>query len=561
MGDLIDRAISNVQSGQPSVQEVVAGRRSTVREFTQVTSTSDNTVAVQKIQSDGGNLESNQQIVNVIVADRDYYFTLEILAESGMPLPNARLSAGISYGVRTMCSLNPNDIFHQRQVKIAREVLFYLEADPADAVDIEAQDAKILVGQPLSWRCTFKLKVRESLATDELVFRLVYREAADTLIQNSAATLRVPANASLTAVVRQLYSLPVNVIPPKNAAFVYVENPGPAKLQINAFCQAFRSFVESTPVDSPKPIEGKFQHAFDYLEKLQQSITQFSQKNPARIGEWFDDVLKSAGDEPLIVIIDESDSRIPWEMFRLAKDRYLGALARVVRWTHIKVDWSLVPFELNEKRIKGRIIAYVQPGDPISAAASSQSLKELLNSALTDLADVRYETPQNPPACLLYLGSGHVLHAGEEEGLLDALWNPTGQKAHLPLEDVRSCDPRPLVFTDSPYSGCVFSKAGQEPIGFPKEILRRLGTGLIGTLAPVDREDATEILEEFVNCIKETGGAPPADLLLKMRRQAEATLLNLASIPADKRKIAKRKALTPFVYVYYGGPHLRVEAE
>ena len=141
-------------------------------------------------------------------------------------------------------------------------------------------------------------------------------------------------------------------------------------------------------------------------------------KNSLR--QWIDRMRAALGDEPRLIIWDDTDFGIPWELFQLhptggADTEWLGVAVQVIRWTTVHDPARAGQFSaLVTDRQEGGILCYedaVLAGDPkLNFAARNPGVvpKTTLKDLLTDLADAsnRY--------CLVYVRA-HGIHGGSPE--------------------------------------------------------------------------------------------------------------------------------------------------
>lgn len=273
------------------------------------------------------------------------------------------------------------------------------------------------------------------------------------------------------------------------------------------------------------------------------------------------DVSRDGG--PLCVMIcDSTDAEIPWELLYIETpniDGFLGALAVVARWTHIKRRSKPVNLSTAPIRKMGTAMGYLDGSIASTTETMSLSnMKAVLYENMHSLIDAVEVNTGN--VGLLYIGSHgkfvstpgsgdqfHMLYGTSDtsNNVLDVdIWMIRSDRSLIPLAFVNAC-----------HSGRLRPDTG----GLPLPFLSKICDGYIGTLGKVPQAVAGDIGSQILRRLYEQ--QPVGNVLLQLRKEASS------KTTLDKIRRYKRNAnfdddidvegfLFTCMYVYYGNPNI-----
>lgn len=533
---------------------------------------------IQQQMQTGANstLEGNNQNVTVSVArpDRDFYLDMVVYragsdnsAEGTVRtkvLPGESLEAGRQYWVRVSRNLMRYESssvegrgkmsLEQKAVRFERELKLWLSASTKSDVVIpplalSGELATLSLNADPNWSQDLKFTVPDDHPTAEVTLELYCCEA-DANVIRSAATLKVPVHGNTDPLPTPMaHYLPADAEPPAHTAILHILPAAEQQLQLIGWVRdRVDRPLEIDPIDRVRPSE--VAQGADYLAELWDAVHDFAIDSPANISVWLDEVMDLYGDQCCLIIVDQADAQIPWEMFRLKDGRHLGERALIVRWTEAQYRGEeSVTLQLRNARYSGRLAAFVSPDD-----AAPKILTQLVPKLCKSPADIENSllvSENVPPVGIIYFGTHSVLCYGDEREALQELTSATEQTIRVRFNRIGGrLKRRTLFFANAPYSGRVLLLNGK-PCGLARAALTQVANGYIGALGPIDQKISIYIAEHFLHEAQQ--GAQPAQLLRKLRVEAAANLMKPYDT-AELREEAERQFLYTFTYVYYGNP-------
>jgi hypothetical protein len=290
------------------------------------------------------------------------------------------------------------------------------------------------------------------------------------------------------------------------------------------------------------------------------SLRVYSEKDTQELNRW---VLRLATSEDVILMIhDQSDDEIPWEMLSPDQKNHLGSLLEVSRW----LDRGGPAFSngLMEDITEGQLIYYLpsQPteGEPGSEGEIPSGLagehlgkaSDLLFRLSQDLSNIGmvylachgkyvYPTSGETPYQELYgLDSANDLVNDLDLYMLDR------RDERVPIFFVNACDSARLrIFRNALY-------------GLPDIFLGRVACGYIGTLGPVSDSMASKIGYDILQRLLLPGGGRPSAILRDLRREALAASKGGSLFLPGESDTPALRLLSTLMYVYYGNQPRRL---
>ncbi|HYR09486.1 MAG TPA: hypothetical protein VEQ60_16995 [Longimicrobium sp.] len=474
--------------------------------------------------------------------------------------PGGVVRAGARYRVRAEASLNryipgtgaSSSPVMQTGLRAGRPLVPLPESGPGlEVAFAEGKAAPLTRDGWQGWSYSFELTVSAVAEEEEVHVGLTLCEEATSVVHTAVRVSFVVQGAHPRPPGPIRAMLPLGARPPAGTAFLHVVPYDDERLRLLGWvADVPLPVLDATPVHRPRPkasVDGG-----GYRQRLADAMNDFAAGEGGKLARWLDAVLAACGDACRIVVVDQDPGQAPWELVKLAGSRVLGAQAPVVRWADLHYRDVRVEIPLDEVTYAGRVAALVDAGEPPSWAAEHlggdawEECEELV-SALLD---------RPGPVGVVYLSSrGVFVHGDEDDDVLAGLPSPHGTR-ELRFDDLEDeLEPRPLVFADAPFSGRLLFCGGRG-CGMALAAMQRLAAGFVGTLGPVDREFALETGRLFLERARSAEGVCPAELLRELRAAAAGDYGSATS--AAGRTEAKRRLLNASMFVFYGGPRVRV---
>jgi hypothetical protein len=499
-----------------------------------------------------------------VIAELPELFVHLTLVEDAAPgeaaAPGGAVRAGARYRVRAEASLNrhtpgagtSSSAVMQTGLRAGRPLVPLPDPGPGLEVVLGEGDAAPLTRDGWQgWSYSFELTVSPEGEEEEVHVGLMLCEEATSVVHTAVRVSFVVRGAHPRPPGPIRAVLPLGARPPAGTAFLHVV-PHDAELLRFLGWVADVPFpaLDAAPMRRPRPkasVDGG-----GYRQRLAEAMNDFAVGQGGKLGKWLDAVLAACGDACRIVVVDQDPDQAPWELVKLAGGRVLGAQAPVVRWADLHYRDARVELPLDEVTYAGRVAALVDAGEPPSWAA--EHLDGEAWEECDELVSALLDRPG--PVGVVYLSSrGVFVHGDEDDGVLAGLPSPHGTRP-LRFDDLEDAlEPRPLVFADAPFSGRLLF-CGGHGCGMALAALQRLAAGFVGTLGPVDREFALETGRRFMERARSAEGVCPAELLRELRAEA-ARDYEIAGSAAGRAE-AKRRLLNASMFVFYGGPRVRV---
>jgi hypothetical protein len=288
-----------------------------------------------------------------------------------------------------------------------------------------------------------------------------------------------------------------------------------------------------------------------------------------KLERWLKNNLRKYGSEFCLVVHDGSvESDMAWELVFVNIDPNdlqipdldlygevpIGALCTVVRWIP-GLRWHETYLYPDEARaIKGKVMYYLDHAGVANSGIEQNLLKKFSSEAHNSIRNLIDQQLYSDIA-LVYLGChGTPVDYGQVRTLILGPLFPHGEitvynLASLPYLDPTS--PRPLVIVNACYSAWTIEHERSRH-GAPVAFLKTITKNFIGTIGPVDTQNAAQIATKLLeNATSHEEGIRPAAILRDMRAEVVRQHINGG---VNEWRVY----LDTFMYVYYGNPYTRL---
>ena len=300
-----------------------------------------------------------------------------------------------------------------------------------------------------------------------------------------------------------------------------------------------------------------------FPSEIWRAILRWSE-NQRPLTQWITDLRARHGDGLQLIVWDDTDYDIPWELLWLCGDPAhglaagcLGALVNVIRWTTIR-EVGRPPLEPAE--CSGSVLAYFDEpmlADKIAFQAFINQFYSAVGPFLNELDQ------QSLRAGLVYMGCHGEYGSSVYRLLLDNLtW---GELADRDMAAIREW--RTVVCLNACHSGRLIRNTGQgeEALrGFAELFLRKGAYGCIAIAGKVGDGEAHALIVRLMEEVTATPRLPVALALRRFRQQAASSLpWELTAAPRTRNDDGSVNTtgqketlgfLYSFMFLYYGHP-------
>lgn len=296
-----------------------------------------------------GQISNATQQIFLDLANRDFYLSIQVLAESPAVVPPRqveRLEPGQDYTARVTVSLNPfaqkpddrSINLQQQAIKIDRELVISLVIDAVDHVDAPIKEGRLQVRERQGWLCDFPLKIGSAFSEKSIELCLLQHEVLSYAQPSWAASLTLAVGDQPDSDLQPRASehrIPFDLQPPPEMAFLYIQEYGHEHIQLSA--KSYRQPNKIIPIGTIKKPKITFEEIVseeEYVRRLIDVSQDISRDEIEDVCIWIQKMVDDSRDF-CFVIIDLADSGVPWEMLRVSDTGYLGVSAIVTRLTDV----------------------------------------------------------------------------------------------------------------------------------------------------------------------------------------------------------------------------------
>lgn len=504
----------------------------------------------------------------------EVYFHMEVVetdaindefADFDFAIPETpALEAGKQYRVMVWTELNGRP--EQRSVRVDADLDLFLtlkrEKEVVYEITITEPQAQLLKGNARQFRYEFELIVADELPNTEANLLLGYRPNQSKQKYRQAASQPVklvgtfnPPDAELL----EKCKVALHIEQQSNIALLYVESADDSQIRLIGWGHYGPRRME-TPVFASPPVRlADFVDSKTDPGEVISIMANFSRRSPIEFVRWLKKLYQKYDTTLQLIITDNANSEIPWEMVSLSEGFFLGELWSVVRWFYIKDANTYEELWLQPKRQQhtGDIIAYYDPTGT-QANREKQVLDELVTVYHNTIHQLHHRLRQSLRGMgMVYLGMhGIFTYHNDKHKIAVGSWqNPADRIMALALERLPPCQVEsPVFFVNACHSGRLI-RDSLGLFGLPEILLSHIAGGYIGTLGPISATYAVEVAEFILKKVRqEMGCVNPAEALRRLRTYAAQR--ERESLDSDLQTKIKRQTelVYAFMYIYYGNP-------
>ncbi len=315
----------------------------------------------------------------------------------------------------------------------------------------------------------------------------------------------------------------------------------------------YGGLLEETSTSSTIVSVAKLMEHRDNPQAILGKIRLFSEDSPKHLKTWLRSLYQKYGSSLSMIVVDGTDLEIPWEMYELDDEKYLGALAKVVRWIPPRRS---AEYKLNVYNVcyEGSVIAYIDTTlgehETIEERTILQDLHTEPYATLRELEN-RIRMPLEQVG-LVYIGCHGANGSTLQQQYPDQL-----KATYLTLIR-KHPEPRPIALINACESGRIVRGNEWGESSFVEILLQRCVSGYIGTLGKVGTLKASRIAGKILERAKSAEGVQIAEILRRFREEAVLQLGEAYNYPHCEREKYEYNLLYTFMYVYYGNPLTRL---
>jgi hypothetical protein len=350
---------------------------------------------------------------------------------------------------------------------------------------------------------------------------------------------------------------------PPNVAILHVfpHPEAPNLLQLNGWIGSVHDLQAAsirrppTPLDIPRRIKQN-ERALSILS----SLRVYSEKHTQELNRW---ILRLATSEDIFLMIrDQSDEEIPWEMLSPDQRNHLGSLLEVSRW----LDRGGPAFSdgLTEDVTEGQLIYYLPSRPSEGEPGSGGEVPSWLSGEhLGKAGDLLFRLSQDLSGIgLVYLAChGKYVYPISGEAPFQELYglnDPNDRVDDLDLYMLDRRDERVPIFFVNACDSARLRTFHNALYGLPDIFLDRVACGYIGTLGPVSDSMAARIGFDILQRLLLPEGGRPSAILRDLRREALAASKDGSLFRPGESDTPALRLLSTLMYVYYGNQPRRL---
>ena len=427
------------------------------------------------------------QSITVTPPPQYIYIDLEIFDDGNSPRRQQTIKCGRSYKlvISTSYDRNPNKYSEQRGLLLDSDVELQLYCSE---FNIDMPICKLASKSAPSFEQSFTVDVPKQYPTGDVIFELQYRKQGMSHMK-TATTLKVGLQGTYNLDDRkqmQSCNIDLDALPPNYVAILYIAGSSINKVDLrgwsNGSLQLRADWNDWIPVCLADCIKRR-----ETPRYIRMKLRKFSRRGPKELHLWLKNLIEENKKQLCMIVVDCTSFETPWEILEVDEDdAYLGARARVVRWTAVQ-NYSRTPLlSVHDEECHGAVLAYVNN----ESLGSEQTTAE--RKVLEELKVRHHTNMQEFKKHLLMLeslkniGLIYVADHGYDGTSIGSGSNSDKQMTDIDLEDLEMHeDERPIIFANLCDSARLMHSTNGSYSGLLEVLLARFARGYIGTLAKV----------------------------------------------------------------------------
>ncbi len=511
------------------------------------------------IAGNQGIVSSGIQSNKTIPLQQHVYFNIDIFHENNQC---QTLECGRNYQIVISTAYERSHDRLCEPLSLPTQSNIKLELLSSAELGIENPTCSLLSKPIMPFKHSFAISVPERYPTCNVTFELLcHIKGIDCPKKLSTFIIRIEGtHSSDDERWQSLCDVDISSSPPKYAAILYITGSHSEEVNLEGWydSESIKTCWPEWNAISLAECIKKQEPPNSIIMKLR----KLSRKGPAKLHKWLKYLIDNFGTKLCVIIVDIT-SEIPWEMFQTkinnGSEAYLGAKAKVVRWTRIHEYGDIHLLPVQDVCYQGSVLAYIND----KALGSKQTSAEI--EALKALKVVPYTNIQKFKTHLLtiesfnHIGLIYIADHGYDGTNIGTGSSSNDRITSIDLEKLRiqQKHARPLVFANLCESALLTRSKNGFSDGLLEVLLARCASGYIGTLAKIGSLHASNIAQRLLQAAyTNQNGVQIAEFLRELRDEAAKKINESTTQHLDK---TEELFLYTFTYVYYGNPLTKLQ--
>ncbi|MCL4264735.1 MAG: hypothetical protein KJ069_16045 [Anaerolineae bacterium] len=474
------------------------------------------------------------------------------------------LEPGKQYRVTVRTELNGRPDQKRVRVDDDLDLILTLKRGKEVVYEVAITDPRtqLLEDNARRFRYEFELIVADELPNTEAHLLLGYRPNQSKQKYRQAASQPVELAGTFNPPDEELLDkckVALDVERPSNTAILYVESVTDDQIRLIGWGHYGPRRMETPVLELPAVRLADFVETQTDPSEVISIMANFSRRSPIEFVRWIKKLHQKFDASLQLVITDNANSEIPWEMVSLPEGPFLGELWSIVRWFYIKDATTYEDLWMQPKQQQhvGGIIAYYD-STGAQAVREKQVLDELVTVYHNTVQQLHHRLKQSLRGMgMVYLGThGIFSYQDKKHKIAVGSWqNPADRILALALEDLPPCrTQRPVFFVNACHSGRLI-RDSLGLFGLPEILLSHVAGGYIGTLGPVNAHYAVEVAEFVLKKVRqEMGYVNPAEALRRLRTYTAQQEREVPDSDPQAKTRHQTELIYTFMYIYFGNP-------
>lgn len=361
-----------------------------------------------------------------------------------------------------------------------------------------------------------------------------------------------------------------SIAPPGNVAFLYVYESDRESIRMKGW-NSRRHLIHCPRIPKPDISLARITSRKMFIPIVAR-IKEFSKERLSELTKWLGLLSDFHKEDLCLVIIDDTDAEIPWEMISL-KAGYIGSEVEVVRWTDISKYGDDLRLSPQTTVVNGCTLSFLHGNSEDLMHEEKNALNNLNASCLNSAEEVldRFRGGLSGVGLLYIACHGEFVRGSRKKIKIELSGTESvgtgADEPQIPIsvEHLHVLDRKegglPIVFVNACHSGrLLHDKTGGRYYGFPRIFLSKVAHAYVGTLGEVGVPFAAKIGAFVLRQLSNSASGVRLSKILKELRLQAAREFGEASLHDINNY---EKFVDTFMYVYYGNPltHLMLQSK